>query len=204
MFRNDISVLENHHSYTTFLILREAKTAILAHLPVAERKQIRSLIIQNILATDMSSHFSSIKKLATLKDLSSLNKEVEADRLLISQLTIHTSDLSGQTLPWCLAREWEDRISKEFAAQAKEEGELGIPTEPFMQNLDDLANRATLQMNFINFVLLPWYSQVARLIPGMVPFHAQLIANKERFANVAKAEAAKQQAAQNLAQENSA
>lgn len=138
----------------------------------------------------MSIHFQKIKQLATMKDLSSINPDDEKDRQLMCQIVIHTADISGQTLPWFISAQWEDRIVAEFAAQAKEEESLGIPTEPFMQNLDDRANRANLQVNFINFVLAPWYSQVARLIPGVQPLYAQLLANKARFAEVARIAAA--------------
>ncbi len=51
------SVLENHHSVTTFLILKEARTNILASLSRSDYRECRAHIISNILATDMAHHF---------------------------------------------------------------------------------------------------------------------------------------------------
>lgn len=52
----------------------------------------------------------------------------EKDRATeIVNMLIHTADLSAQVLPLPVARVWEDRISREFSAQAVQEAKLGIP-----------------------------------------------------------------------------
>ena len=44
---------------------------------------------------------------------------------------------------------WEERISQEFDAQAKEEESLGLPVMPFMQNLSDGVHRSKLQVSHL-------------------------------------------------------
>lgn len=61
---NDRSVLENHHAATTFAILADKRCDVLATLDAAQRRQVRSLMIEAILATDMAHHKQMIKDLA--------------------------------------------------------------------------------------------------------------------------------------------
>jgi hypothetical protein len=57
---HDVSVLEQHHAAKTFLILQREQSNILAALSDEERKLSRKMIIEAILGTDMSKHFSMI------------------------------------------------------------------------------------------------------------------------------------------------
>jgi hypothetical protein len=91
------------------------------------------------------------------------------------------SDLSGQVFPTAVAKEWEERISKEFKIQSDKEHQLGIPTAPFMQNLGDPLHRAGLQVGFIEFVLLPYWAHVARVWPPLKYCQTQLVENKEYY-----------------------
>jgi hypothetical protein len=191
---NDLSVLENHHCSRTFFILKNPKTALFSGLSREMRKHLRSVMIAAFLATDMSGHFEKVGYLSKepafpaptpIDPANPFNAVNDKNRLLMTQLVIHTADLSGQTLNWPLASEWEGRIVQEFIAQVQEEESLGLKSEPFMKNLEDAAHRATLQVNFIQFVLEPWYVNMARLMPGMQPFYTQLKCNKEKFENVA-------------------
>jgi hypothetical protein len=50
-----------------------------------------------------------------------------------------------------------------------------------MQGLDDPRLRAGLQVNFILYVLLPWWSNVARLMPELQPMLDELRANREYY-----------------------
>ncbi len=59
LIHNDISVLENHHSYQTFVILREAQCDIFAAVRKDTRTLLRKVIVQAILSTDMAAHMVS-------------------------------------------------------------------------------------------------------------------------------------------------
>lgn len=88
------------------------------------------------------------------------------DRQFVVNVLIHSADLSGQVFPTVIAKDWEERIAREFSAQAEVEKKMDIPVAPFMQNLNDPYTRAKLQVNFIDFVLSPWWKGVARVWPG--------------------------------------
>ena len=57
---NDQSILENHHCATTFRIMKEKDSDILANVTAAQRKTFREWVIELILATDMAKHFSNL------------------------------------------------------------------------------------------------------------------------------------------------
>jgi hypothetical protein len=58
---NDRSVLENHHAASSWQLLKSThKNNFLSNLDAAEWKRFRFLVLENILATDLSKHFSII------------------------------------------------------------------------------------------------------------------------------------------------
>ena len=54
---NDKSVLENHHISFTFKILNDSEYNILENLTPTEYKQIRKIMINIVLCTDLATHF---------------------------------------------------------------------------------------------------------------------------------------------------
>lgn len=71
--------------------------------------------------------------------------EQEKDRQALVNIIIHSADLSGQVFPTHIARQWEERISREFQDQAIQETKLGLTVAPFMKGLDNPKTRAKLQ-----------------------------------------------------------
>jgi hypothetical protein len=65
--------------------------------------------------------------------------------------------------------------------QAAREEKENIPVAPFMKNLDDVVTRNKNQVNFINFVLLPWWKNMARLVPGFKQSLEILISNRDYY-----------------------
>ncbi|KAK3748126.1 hypothetical protein RRG08_005917 [Elysia crispata] len=63
---NDRSVLENHHISAAFRLVREEEHNILCNLGKEEYREFRSLVIDMVLATDMSFHFQQIKNMKSL------------------------------------------------------------------------------------------------------------------------------------------
>ena len=63
---NDRAVLENHHISAAFRIMKEEECNILNNLKREEYRDFRSLVIDMVLATDMSYHFQQIKNMKNL------------------------------------------------------------------------------------------------------------------------------------------
>jgi hypothetical protein len=151
-------VLERHHCRVTFIILNHKSAKILQHLDEARYKRVRQLIISCILATDMSKHFEKCKLLEGLT-----RRQLTEKRALFMGILIHAADLSHQTLPFKQASEWSFRLLDEFQNQAKVEADQGVPSDFFMQNLENKKTRLIVQMNYVNYVVRPIWLPLASL-----------------------------------------
>ena len=63
---NDESVLENHHLAVAFKLLQEDNCDIIANLSKKQRQTLRKMVIDMVLATDMSKHMSLLADLKTM------------------------------------------------------------------------------------------------------------------------------------------
>eukprot|EP01015_Nassula_variabilis_P009190 TRINITY_DN17270_c0_g1_i1.p1 TRINITY_DN17270_c0_g1~~TRINITY_DN17270_c0_g1_i1.p1 ORF type:complete len:236 (+),score=36.58 TRINITY_DN17270_c0_g1_i1:70-777(+) len=133
---HDKSVLEQHHAATTFFILRDQRYNILENLDDEQFIQIRKLIIQNILATDMRQHFDLVKQFEHLVKIYSQNKshlgDTEENKGVLSSFLIHTADLTGPAKQWEVAQTWSRKVAQEFSNQVVEEAKLEIPVTQYM------------------------------------------------------------------------
>ena len=63
---NDESVLENHHLAVAFKLLQEENCDIFVNLSKKQRQTLRKMVIDMVLATDMSKHMSLLADLKTM------------------------------------------------------------------------------------------------------------------------------------------
>lgn len=188
LLHNDQSVLENHHATMTFTLLRNPKLNVFRNVRPDQQRVVRKTIVNAILATDMSHHMDTTKQLGTVDSPLSLDLKSDKDKSFLFGVIIHTSDLCAQTLPQPSAGEWERRINEEFRKQAEDEERLGLPVAPFMQNLDKTHVRAQSQVNFIDFVLAPWWRNLVRLFPALQMCADTLQENRAYYEGIYKRE----------------
>ncbi len=118
LIHNDLSVLENHHSYTTFRILRSKGSNVLCNVRKDTFQSLKKTIVGAIMATDMINHFSECRNLDNLEcDQSAagaapFNIKIPADRQVVVNLIIHSADLSAQCFPTGVAKVWEVRAQR--------------------------------------------------------------------------------------------
>ncbi|CAB1325987.1 unnamed protein product [Coregonus sp. 'balchen'] len=63
---NDVSVLENHHLAVGFKLLQENNCDIFQNLSKKQRQSLRKMVIDMVLATDMSKHMNLLADLKTM------------------------------------------------------------------------------------------------------------------------------------------
>jgi hypothetical protein len=93
---NDRAVLENHHISAAFKVLKEDDCNILQNLSRDEYRELRSLIIDMVLATDMSFHFQQLKNMRNLLTLA----EPQVDKSKALSLVLHCCDISHPAKRW--------------------------------------------------------------------------------------------------------
>lgn len=178
---NDQSVLENHHAAATFRLLNLPVIDLFGKLEFREKKEIRAVIISNILATDMSNHSRLLSEANDNSDRISRNDPLDfPDVLLLGKLLLHAADLSGPTKELSIAKEWSSRVTAEFNSQYALEVELGLPALPFMAACDELTFLKN-EIRFSGFFVGPLWRQVAQLFPALEYGHNQLEKNIDEY-----------------------
>lgn len=66
MLYNDKAVLENHHVSAVFGLMQEDDKNILCCLKPEGYREFRALVIEMVLATDMSCHFQQLKNMKSM------------------------------------------------------------------------------------------------------------------------------------------
>ncbi|OQV21292.1 Calcium/calmodulin-dependent 3',5'-cyclic nucleotide phosphodiesterase 1C [Hypsibius exemplaris] len=148
MLYNDRSVLENYHLSASFALMLKDEHNILANLTKEEYKEFRSLVIDMVLATDMSIHFQQIKN---MKALLSMPENIDKSKAL--QLVLHSCDISHPSKPWDMHYRWTIGVLEEFFQQGDREQELGLPFSPLCDRQTTVI--AQSQIGFIDFIVEP-------------------------------------------------
>ncbi|CAH0405095.1 unnamed protein product [Chilo suppressalis] len=146
---NDRAVLENHHISAAFRLIREEDCNILQNLSRDEFREFRTLVIDMVLATDMSFHFQQLKNMRSLLSLA----EPTVDKSKAASLVLHCCDISHPAKRWDLHHRWTMSLLDEFFLQGDKERELGLPFSPLCDRNNTLV--AESQIGFIEFIVEP-------------------------------------------------
>lgn len=187
------STLESHHCTCAFSILRRAESNVFAALGVDDFKEVKKLIVDSILATDMTMHFQLKSDLDDLKTPDA----VQTNNHLLAQALVHAADISNPTKPFDICKKWSDLLLEEFFAQGdryalpclsgpayaaaalahtfllclllvfhsyhNREKREGLPVSPNMDRLT--TDQASLSLNFCDFIVAPFFISIAAILP---------------------------------------
>jgi len=145
---NDKSVLENHHLSSCFELMKSSERNIVSGLKTEQYREFRSLVIDMVLATDMSSHFTQIKN---MKSLLAHPENIEKSKVL--SLVLHAADISHPSKLWRVHKPWTDLLMQEFFNQGDKEKEQGLPCSPLCDR--NTTPVAESQVGFINIIVQP-------------------------------------------------
>ncbi|XP_048201094.1 calcium/calmodulin-dependent 3',5'-cyclic nucleotide phosphodiesterase 1A isoform X1 [Perognathus longimembris pacificus] len=148
---NDRSVLENHHVSAAYRLMQEEEMNIFVNLSKDDWRDLRNLVIEMVLSTDMSGHFQQIKNIR-----SSLQQTEGIDRAKTMSLILHAADISHPAKTWKLHYRWTMALMEEFFLQGDKEAELGLPFSPLCDRKSTMV--AQSQIGFIDFIVEPTFS----------------------------------------------
>ncbi|XP_055375877.1 dual specificity calcium/calmodulin-dependent 3',5'-cyclic nucleotide phosphodiesterase 1-like [Condylostylus longicornis] len=149
MLYNDRAVLENHHISAAFRVIKEDECNVLANLSREEYRELRTLVIDMVLSTDMSFHFQQLKNMKNLLTLDSPT----VDKSKALALVLHCCDISHPAKKWTLHHRWTKLLLEEFFRQGDLERDLGLPFSPLCDRNNTLV--AESQIGFIDFIVDP-------------------------------------------------
>ncbi|XP_016066305.1 PREDICTED: cAMP-specific 3',5'-cyclic phosphodiesterase 4C [Miniopterus natalensis] len=165
---NDTSVLENHHLAVGFKLLQAENCNIFQNLSTRQWLSLRRMVIDIVLATDMSKHMNLLADLKTMvetKKVTSLGVlllDNYSDRIQVLQNLVHCADLSNPTKPLPLYRQWTDRIMAEFFQQGDRERDSGLDISPMCDK--HTASVEKSQVGFIDYIAHPLWETWADLV----------------------------------------
>ncbi|XP_028846643.1 calcium/calmodulin-dependent 3',5'-cyclic nucleotide phosphodiesterase 1A isoform X2 [Denticeps clupeoides] len=148
---NDRSVLENHHVSAAYRLMQEDEMNILVNLSKDDWRELRSLVIEMVMSTDMSCHFQQIKTMR-----SALQQPEGIDKPKALSLMLHAADISHPAKAWKLHYRWTQALMEEFFRQGDKEAELGLPFSPLCDRKATMI--AQSQIGFIDFIVEPTFS----------------------------------------------
>ncbi|KAF3922071.1 hypothetical protein ABW20_dc0108358 [Dactylellina cionopaga] len=184
---NDKSVLESFHCAAFSQVLRK-------HWPITQTvPNMRRLMIDSILATDMGLHFDYMTQLDRLKqklkqDRGMKNwddKTISANRSLLCTLLIKCADISNVARRYDIAAQWTVILTDEFARQASLETDLKIPTSlavPPVQGSSIALGKS--QVGFMKLFAAPLFQSIADVMPEMSFGIAEVNANLAIWQNL--------------------
>uniref|UniRef100_A0A665VBA3 Phosphodiesterase n=1 Tax=Echeneis naucrates TaxID=173247 RepID=A0A665VBA3_ECHNA len=165
---NDESVLENHHLAVGFKLLQEENCDIFQNLSKKQKQTLRRMVIDMVLATDMSKHMSLMADLKTMVETKKVTSsgvlllDNYTDRMQVLRNMVHCADLSNPTKPLDLYRQWTDRIMDEFFHQGDRERERGMEISPMCDKHTASVERT--QVGFIDYIVHPLWETWADLV----------------------------------------
>uniref|UniRef100_A0A8C5P4D6 Phosphodiesterase n=1 Tax=Jaculus jaculus TaxID=51337 RepID=A0A8C5P4D6_JACJA len=165
---NDESVLENHHLAVGFKLLQEENCDIFQNLSKRQRQSLRKMVIDMVLATDMSKHMTLLADLKTMVETKKVTSsgvlllDNYTDRIQVLRNMVHCADLSNPTKPLELYRQWTDRIMAEFFQQGDRERERGMEISPMCDK--HTASVEKSQVGFIDYIVHPLWETWADLV----------------------------------------
>eukprot|EP00741_Cyanophora_paradoxa_P002104 tig00000551_g2040.t1 len=178
---NDQSVLENMHAAEIFVTLRDERCNFLEDVEEEAAKEIRSIVIGAILATDMAQHLDEVASFTEITHAGFDGANKKHRRALINTL-LHAADISNPIKPWSLSKRWSLLVMDEFFEQGDEERRRGLPVTPFMDRRTACEARVTL--NFIDFVAAPLFTALENFLPEVRRCYRQLLENRGRWVEI--------------------
>jgi cAMP-specific phosphodiesterase 4 len=183
---NDQSVLENHHLAVAFKLLQEDGADIFQNLSLKSYQSLRRLVIDMVLATDMTKHMGLVADLKTMVETKRVSGsgvlclDNYVDRSQVLKTLVHCADLSNPTKPLYIYRQWTDRIIEEFFRQGDMEREHGLEVSPMCDRF--MASIEQSQVGFMDFIAHPLWETWAELVfPDCQDILDNLESNRDWF-----------------------
>eukprot|EP00899_Mesostigma_viride_P009669 jgi/Mesvir1/18703/Mv17187-RA.2 len=184
---NDRSPLENFHLSEAFELMSADGFNFLRHLASATYAEIRHIVIEMVLATDLKNHFRVLDKfktrLLTLHD-KPWDRDSESDRMLLLRMALKVADLGHTCKSLELHQRWAELIVEEFYTQGDAEIAAQVDVSPFMDRAN--ANVPKAQCGFFHFLVLPMVDAWVKAFPHSTPLLAHLFNNAEYWIMLAR------------------
>ncbi|XP_011498847.1 PREDICTED: cGMP-dependent 3',5'-cyclic phosphodiesterase-like [Ceratosolen solmsi marchali] len=164
LYSSEGSVMERHHLAQSMCILNTEGCNIFENLSSEEYSEALDLLRNNILATDLASHFRSVDEQREVTK-EGYDKNNPKNRKILHAMFMTCCDLNDQTKNWRVSKQTAEQIYDEFFSQGDLEKSMG--TAPIEMMDRERASIPDLQVQFITNLVLPLFTNLATLFPSM-------------------------------------
>ena len=187
---NDTSPLENHHLAAAFAQLLKTQNNFLENLPTAMFHQFRRHVIDLVLATDMSHHFSIVNKFKNLNrpmchdvSLASESTTSVAGDMTLLKMAIKCADIAHVAAEWKVHQLWVGRLQEEMWRQGDREKELQVAVGNLMDRSSERGISKS-QTGFFEIFAKPTFAALSEAFPDTIPLLHQVQYNHDRWLSV--------------------
>eukprot|EP00899_Mesostigma_viride_P001448 jgi/Mesvir1/11303/Mv01089-RA.2 len=169
---NDHSPLENYHLTEAFhLLYSNQHCNFLGELSEADFMEVRRIVIDLVLASDLKRHFGILDQLrARVSQGTPWDSGKESDRMLLMQLALKVSDIGHAAKPLHVHQEWSRRVTEEWYKQGDAEREANLNVSPFMDRFNNNVPRS-------QFLALPLFEAWVKAFPRSAHIMSNVSAN---------------------------
>ncbi|XP_046417242.1 cGMP-dependent 3',5'-cyclic phosphodiesterase-like isoform X2 [Neodiprion virginianus] len=175
LYSSEGSVMERHHLAQSMCILNTDGCNIFESLSSEEYSEVLDLLRNNILSTDLTSHFRMAEQQREMIS-AGFKKNDPTHRKLLLAMFMTCCDLSDQTKDWRVTKKTAEQIYDEFFSQGDLEKSMGTAPAEMMDR--ERASIPDLQVQFITNLVLPLFKNLADLFPAAQPLVDTIINNK--------------------------
>jgi hypothetical protein len=173
LMHNDISVLENHHATVCFTTAQASDGVnIFRFFEPTVYRDIRRIIINAILSTDMKLHFSMVSEIEKKNILNS-----KGNKIAIVNLLLHAADVGNLLSPVDESLLWTEKVMNEFKTLANRYIEHSLPVPGHISDLSTLPKQAKLQVDFIDYIVSPLWQHLFNKSPTELKQLQEYLAN---------------------------
>ncbi|XP_053995936.1 cGMP-dependent 3',5'-cyclic phosphodiesterase-like isoform X1 [Hylaeus anthracinus] len=176
LYSSEGSVMERHHLAQSMCILNTEDCNIFENFNSNEYSEALDLLRNNILATDLASHFRTVEKQEEMIR-EKYDKTDPKQRKLFFDMLMTCCDLSDQTKQWKVSKKTAEQIYDEFFSQGDLEKSMGSSPIEMMDR--ERASIPDLQVQFITNIVLPLFINVSILFPMVEPLVHVLKENRD-------------------------
>ncbi|OAD55997.1 cGMP-dependent 3',5'-cyclic phosphodiesterase, partial [Eufriesea mexicana] len=162
LYSSEGSVMERHHLAQTMCILNTEGCNIFENFNSEEYIEALDLLKNNILATDLASHFRTMEEQEKMIR-NKFDRNDPEQRKLFFNMLMTCCDLSDQTKHWKVSKKTAEKIYDEFFSQGDLEKSMGSSPIEMMDR--ERASIPDLQVQFITNIVLPLYINLSTLFP---------------------------------------
>ncbi|XP_032671735.1 cGMP-dependent 3',5'-cyclic phosphodiesterase-like isoform X2 [Odontomachus brunneus] len=175
LYSSEGSVMERHHLAQTMCILNTEGCNIFENFESNEYGEVLDLLRNNILATDLASHFRSRERQEEMAH-DGYNKDDLRHKKLLFELLMSCCDLSDQTKDWKVVKKTAEEIYDEFFTQGDLEKSMGSAPVEMMDR--ERASIPDLQIQFITNLAIPIFTNLSLLFPSAAPLVSMVERNR--------------------------